>query len=590
MSARRKPNLAIGAASHRPTLIGRSHAVASGHYYASMAAMRVLDRGGNAIDAGVTAAMALAVLQPDIVSFAGVAPTLIYLAAEDRVVSLAGLGWWPAATDVARLRRESSDGHVPEGLLRTVIPAAPATHIEALRRWGTISFEEAATPAMELARDGFPVYPLLAGNLLGCADLWSQWPSSAAVYVPGGRSPRLGELFVQRDLGATIAGMIDAERHATGDRATRLRAAHDHFYRGPVAEKIVAFHEAHGGFMRRSDLAAFEVPVEAGLVKQIGAHRIHMCDVWCQGIVLPQALATLAQTDLHALGHNSAPYLHTVISALDLAFADREAYVGDPKFVDVPVPQMLSDEYARRQFARIDPARSFGAMPAAGDPRAASTGPTHASGAARPARASDAQAAAVSPDTIYAAAADRFGNAYSATLSDTSYDTPTIPGTGLAVSSRGCQNRLDPAHPSVVAAGKRPRLTPAPAMAFRDGRFFMAWGTPGGDVQMQAMLQVFLNVTVFGKRLQEAIEAPRANSKNFPDSFAPHSYYPGKVLAEQNLPAEAIEGLHARGHDVEVIPVLPPASGAVCAVLRDPDTGLLHAGADPRREAYALAW
>ncbi len=585
MAESRIPNLAIGVTSYRPTLVGRTQAVSSGHYYATMAAMRVLDRGGNAVDAGVTAAMALAVLQPDVVSFAGVAPTLIYLAKEDRVVSLAGLGYWPAATDVERLRRASTDGQVPEGILRTVIPAAPATHIEALKRFGTLSFEEAATPAMELARDGFPLYPMLANNLASSAHLWSQWPSSAEVYVPGGRSPKLGELFVQRDLGATIAGMIDAERHARGDRASRLQAARDHFYVGPVAEKIVAFHEANGGFLRRADLAGFEVPVEASLATDVGGHRIHMCDVWCQGIVLPQTLKTVLQADLAALGHNSADYLHTVVEALDLSFADREAYLGDPKFVDVPVREMLSDAYARRQFVRIDPARAFGRMPDPGDPR----DPGVARGRESPG-ATAGSAAAVSPDTIYACAADRFGNAYSATISDTSYDTPTIPGTGLAVSSRGCQNRLAPGHPSVVAPGKRPRLTPAPAMAFRDGRFYMAWGTPGGDVQMQAMLQVFLNVTLFGKRLQEAIEAPRVCSKNFPDSFAPHPYYPGRLLVEANIPADVIESLRQRGHDVEVIPVLPPVSGGICAVMRDPVSGHLHAGADPRREAYALAW
>ncbi|MBC7780109.1 MAG: gamma-glutamyltransferase, partial [Proteobacteria bacterium] len=421
MTEERKPDLAIGSTSFRPTLVGRSHAVSSGHYYATIAAMRVLDRGGNAIDAGVTAAMALAVLQPDVVSFAGVAPTLIHLV-EGRVVSLAGLGYWPAATDVERLRRESRDGHVPEGILRTVIPAAPATHVEALRRFGTISFEEAATPAMELARDGFPLYPMLANNLASSAALWALWPSSADVYVPGGRSPKLGELFVQRDLAATIGTKIDAEKQARGDRATRLRAVHDCFYRGPIAAKIVEFHERNGGFMRRADLAEFETPIEAPLSTPVGDYRIDMCDVWCQGIVLPQTLKTLAQADLRTLGHNSGAYLHTLVEALDLSFADREAYVGDPKFIDVPVAAMLSDDYARRQFARIDPARAFGRMPDAGEPRA----PAVRDPRIPVARATPGSAAALSPDKIYACAADRFGNAYSATVSDTSYDTPTI--------------------------------------------------------------------------------------------------------------------------------------------------------------------
>src|SRR5688572_18125480 len=191
-----KKSMTTSAASLRPTVMGSRHAVSTGHYLATLAAMRVLDAGGNAVDAGVTAAMALAVVQPDIVSFAGVAPTLIYLKEEDRVVSLAGLGWWPKGTDLDALRKASGDGHIPEGVLRTVIPAAPATHIEALRRFGTISFEQAATPAMELARDGFAVYPLLANNMGDAVEKYRRWPESARIFLPGGRAPQVGERFV----------------------------------------------------------------------------------------------------------------------------------------------------------------------------------------------------------------------------------------------------------------------------------------------------------------------------------------------------------------------------------------------------------
>jgi len=582
----RKPNLAIGATSYRPTVVGRHQAVSTGHYLASLAAMRVLDRGGNAIDAGVTAAMALAVVQPDIVSFGGVAPTLIYLKEEDRVVSLAGLGWWPKGTDVEHLRKVSTDGHIPEGVLRTVMPAAPATHIEALRRYGTISFGEAATAAMELARDGFPVYPLLANNLKSSAEMYAQWPSSAAVFLPGGKPPKVGELFVQAELARSIQGMIEAERSAKGDRDSKLRAAHDFYYKGPIAAAIADYHKANGGFVTREDLASYETPVESSIHAKYRDYTVHMCDVWCQGIVLPQTLKTLEGFDLQKLGHNTPDYLHLIAEALNLSFADREAYVGDPKFVNVPTQALLSDAYAAKQRARIDLQRAFGKMPAAGNPTAAPT-----AGAKQPVyAAAHGSASRMSPDTIYASVTDKFGNAYSATLSDTSYDTPVIPGYGGVVSSRGCQNRLDPKHPSVVAPGKRPRLTPAPAMAFKDGKFFMAWGTPGGDVQMQAMLQVFLNVTEFGKRMQEAVEAPRISTKNFPDSFAPHPYYPGKLLAEANLPDGTVEELKRRGHDVETVPVLPPVGGAVCAIVKDPESGLFNAGADPRREAYALAW
>lgn len=587
MAEKGKPDLAVGAASFRPTLAGRRHAVSCGHYLATLAAMRVLDRGGNAIDAGVTAAMALAVLQPDIVSFAGVAPTLIYLAEEERVVSLAGLGYWPAATDTEALRRAGDGEHVPEGLLRTVMPAAPATHIEALRRWGTLSFEEAVTPALELAREGFAMYPFLADNLAAAAPLYRRWQSSAAVFLPGGHAPQVGELFRQADLGRTLSGMLEAERATKGDRDRKLRAAHDFFYRGPVADAIAGYHRANGGFVAKSDLAGFTVPVEDSLKVQYRGYEVHTNDVWCQGIVLLQTLKTLEGYDLSGLGHNTPDYLHLIAEALNLSFADREAYVGDPRFVKVPTAALLAEDYAARQRTRIDREHAFGKMPAPGNPEAAAQS---AGGGGERAQTAGHGPSGMSPDTIYSCAMDRDGNAYSATLSDSTYDTPVIPGTGLAVSGRGCQSRLTPGHPSAVAPGKRPRLTPMPALVLKSGKPFMTLGTPGGDVQPQAMLQVLLNVTEFGMRLQQAIEAPRVCSRNFPDSFAPHDYLRGRLNAEANLPEGVAEELRRRGHAVEIWPQFPAAGGAVCAIVREPRSGLLQAGADPRREAYALAW
>jgi gamma-glutamyltranspeptidase/glutathione hydrolase len=571
--------------SFRPTLVGRHQAASTGHYLATLAAMRVLDGGGNAVDAGVTAAMALAVLQPDIVSFAGVAPTLIYLARERRVVSLAGLGPWPAATDVARLAREGGTS-VPEGILRTVVPAAPATHLEALRRFGTIAFEAAARPAFELARDGFAMYPLLAAGIERYAARFDRYPENARIFRPGGRTPAVGEVFRQEDLARTIGRMIEAERAARGDRDARLRAVHDAFYRGPIAEAIVAHHAREGGFLAAGDLAGFVCPVEASLRVAYRGLEVHACDVWCQGIVLLEALAILDGVDLAALGHNSAAYVHVVADALNLAFADREAYVGDPAFVDVPASGLLSAPYAAGQRARLKPGRAFGRMPDPGDPRGGG-GPVQGG---RPPGGRAGSPAPAMPDTIYGCVVDRLGNAYSATLSDTVFDTPIVPGTGLAVSPRGSQSRLDPAHPASVRPGKRPRLTPTPGLVLRDGAFHMAFGTPGGDIQCQAMLQVLLNVREFGLSLQQSVEAPRFGTFSFPNSFAPHDYTPGRLYLEADIPAETAAALAALGHDVQRWPRLAWTSGGVCAIRRDPDTGLLHAGADPRRESYALAW
>lgn len=569
------------AVSWRPTVVGHRHAVASGHYLATLAAQRVLDHGGNAVDAGVTAAMALAILQPDLVSLAGVAPTLVYLKSENRVVSLAGLGYWPQATDIDRLRREGN-GSVPEGILRTVLPAAPATHIEALRRYGTISFEQAVTPAFELAKDGFALYPVLHYGIASNARRFARYPENRAIFLRDGNAPPLASLFRQENLARTLYRLIEAERDCRGDRDAKLRAVHDCFYRGAVAHDIARFYAQEGGFLTLVDLNAFAVPIEASLSCAYKDYTVHACDTWCQGIALLQALKLLEHVDLKRAGLNSAQYVHTVASAFDLVFADREAYVGDPRFVDVPVRELLSDTYAASQRQRVDAARAFGEMPAPGRPRgnsAVSAIPRAASGSV-PAPA----------DTIYACAADSMGNVYSATLSDTSYDSPMVPGTGLLISSRGSQSRLEAHHPAMAAPGKRPRLTPSPALAFKDGAFFMAFGTPGGDIQSQAMLQVFLNVAEFGLQVQQAIEAPRFGTFNHPNSFAPHDYFPARLCVENRIGESEIAALDARGYDIERWGAAVWLAGAVCAIKRDPVTGLLHAGADPRREAYALAW
>jgi gamma-glutamyltranspeptidase/glutathione hydrolase len=545
--------------------------------------MRVLERGGNAVDAGVAAAMAMSAAQPEIVSFSGVAPTLVYDNATKAVHSLAGLGGWPQGVDVERLR-EAGAGVVPDGVLRTVVPAAPATHIEALLRFGTVTFEEAATAAYEIARDGFAAYPVFVRHLEKFQAKYGRWPSSVALFYPEGRAPRVGEIFVQSQLARTIEGMMEAERRAPGDRAAKLIAARDYYYRGPIAEAIAQFHREQGGWLTREDLAAFSVPVESPIACNYKGYTIHTCDVWCQGIVLLQALKTLEGVNLPALEHNTLAYVHTVAEALNLAFADREAYVGDPRFVDVPVAGMLSDAYATEQRRRIRSDRAFGALPPPGRPPGGVRKPfipdLNRFPKAEPGAALD---------TTYCAVVDAAGNAYSATLSDNARDTPVVTAVGCTVSSRGAQGRLEPDHPSFVQPGKRPRLTPAPALALREGEFYMAFGTPGGDVQTQAMLQAFLNVVEFGMTLQQAVEQPRFGTFIYPNSFSPHAI--GALnIEQQRYPAEVVEGLRRLGHRVEPWSNLAPAGGAVCAVARDPATRWLHACADPRREAYAMVW
>ncbi len=570
----------------RPTVAGSHYAASCGHYLATAAAMRVLDAGGNAVDAGVTAAIALTVLQPDVVSFAGVLPTLVYMKAENTVVSLEGLGYWPALTDVARLKAEGGNV-VPEGILRQIVPAAPATHVEALRRFGTISYEQAATPAMQLARDGYYMYPILRDSIELHAAGIDRYAENKSIFRPGGRTPEVGSRFRQTNLAHTIGRMIEAERNAAGDRKAKLRAVHDCFYKGSIAKEIAAFHRKHGGFLTLEDLAGFEVPVAKGISSTYKGVEIHACDVWCQGVVLLQTLKTLEGIDLVSLGHNTPRYLHMLAQALDLSFADREVYVGDPKFMQVPTAQLLSAEYAAKQRGRIDPERAARRMP----------DPGVIAGVAHPSLASLMSGQArhtgnvpTAPDTIYSCVADAYGNVWSATPSDTMYDTPMIDGLGINISTRGMQGRLIATHPCSVAPGKRPRLTPSPALALKDGSFLMAWGSPGGDIQVQSMLQVFLNVNEFGLQMQQAIEAPRVGTFNFPNSFSPHAYLPGRLCVEDRFPEADVLALEKMGYDIEMWQAKSWSMGSVCAILRDAQTGLLHAGADPRREGYAMAW
>src|SRR5437773_3397838 len=344
--------------AHRPTIAVTRHAIAAGHYLAATAGFDILQAGGNAIDAGVAAGIALGILQIDLVDFAGVAPIMIYHAEKREVVTIAGLGTWPKALDPELFMREHG-GKIPVGVLRTVVPAAPDAWITALRRYGTMSFGEVAAAATRLARDGFPMYPLMAASLEKHAERHASWPSSAAVYLPNGKVPRAGDIFRQSDLGASLQYMADEEKSsASRSREAGLEAARDAFYRGDIARQIVAFMKEQGGLLSAEDLAEYHSPVGPPERRRFGDLEVFTCGAWCQGPVLLQTLALLEGTDLKALGHNSADYVHHLTEALKLAFADREAYYTDPALGQVPLPTLISSEYAaeRRQLIRPDTA------------------------------------------------------------------------------------------------------------------------------------------------------------------------------------------------------------------------------------------
>src|SRR5881398_1401848 len=567
---------------HAPTatvqVIGTRWAVAAGHALAAEAAARVLVAGGNAIDAGVAAGLTLGVVHPDMVSVAGVAPILVHLARTGETFQVSGVGPYPRASTLEYFR--GLGNQIPPGLARTVVPAAPAAWCGALERWGTMSFADVAAAATEHARRGFPVSSFSAYQLTANADKYRRWPTSTALYLNNGRPFRMGERLVQAELGDTLGRMARAEKSAGGSRAAGIRAARDEFYRGETAKRIAEFHRAEKGPLSREDLADFRVEVAPALTTPFGAYEVAACGFWCQGPVLLQMLNLLDGVNLAALGHNSPAYLHRIVETVKLAFADRDAYYGDPGFVAIPAAGLLSKAYAGARRALVG-ARAWPEMPPPGDPhrltaerrREAALPLAGGSHPAQSGRETDAL------DTSYVAVVDGAGNGFSATPSDPNVDSPVVPGVGCVVSPRGSQGWLDPEHPSVVAPGKRPRLTPAPAMAFTGGRRFMTFGTPGGDVQQQAMLQVFLNVTVFGMELQAAVEAPRLASRSFPDSFWPHAMAPGKVEIERRIPRETRDALAALGHVVAEWPEFEWRAGAVCGVRVGPE-GTRWAGAD----------
>jgi gamma-glutamyltranspeptidase/glutathione hydrolase len=571
-----------GIASLRPTLMGTRHMAVAGHYAAAHAAFAILEAGGNAIDAGVAGGIALGVLQSDLVNVAGVAPIMIYVAKTREVVTISGLGTWPRAVTPDYFATDYG-GHIPHGVLRTVVPAAPDAWVTALERFGTMSFGDCAASAIRFARDGFPMYPLMSEMIAMHVDDYRRWPSSAAVYLPGGRVPSPGELFVQRDLARTLQYLVDEEKAASANgRDAGLQAVRDAFYRGDVAHAIVDYHRANGGLLALDDLADFRVALEPPARARFRDLDVYTCGAWCQGPVLLELLNILDGVDLASMGHNSVAYLHTLTEAIKLAFADRERWFGDPRFVDVPLDVLLSPGYAQRRRARIDAEHASPGMPPAGDID------SHAA-RREPVRTPE-RAAAGAHDTSHVSVIDRDGNVFAATPSDPSYDTPVIPGTGLCPSSRGSQSFGDPGHPSCPTPGKRPRLTPMVAMAFLPDGTPMPLGTPGGDVQAQALAQVLLNMQVFGMNPQQAVEAPRIASYSFPDSFEPHAYSPGLLYVENRVDAPVRSALAARGHEVVDWPDFVWRAGAVCVQRADRATGVIAAGADPRRPCYAVGW
>ncbi len=584
-----------------PLIMGRVAMVATEHYLSAAAGARMFARGGNAIDAAVAATLVEGVVNPHMHTIGGEAPMLIYDAAARKVVAINGNMTAPSRATIAFFQSRGLDLIPGEGLLAAGVPAAFDALACALKHFGTMSLAEVVEPACALCEDGMPMHAGLSGHgespqdlsgLIGRASLRAnqrkfreEWPSTAAIYLPEGKLPEPGTIIRNPALAKCFRRLLEAEAAARNrGREAAIDAARDRFYRGDIAREIVAWSDAQGGLLEAADLAEFTTRIEEPLSVDYHVVTVHKCQPWSQGPVFLQQLRLLEGFDLAKMGHNSAAYIHTLVEAAKLAFADREAYYGDPQYVDVPIGGLLSREYNELRRNLIDPAQaSMEHRP--GDPRAMRVLRQDPAGAPR----------SWGAGTIHVTTADRQGNMVACTASGGWIpSSPVIETLGFPLGTRVQTFYLDPRHANALHPRKRPRTTLTPSIATRQGAPFLAFGTPGGDQQDQWTLQFFLNVVHFGMDLQEAIEAPRFSTAHFPSSFYPHQAGPGLLRIENRIDEATIGELAARGHRVEVRP--PWCEGHVLACRFDPACGLLSGGADPRGQqavvmaAQAIGW
>ena len=564
----------------RPELRGTFGMVASTHWLASGAGMSVLERGGNAFDAACAAGFVLQVVEPHLNGPGGDLPAIVYSAADEEVRVICGQGTAPAAATIDAYAARGLDLVPGVGPLAAVVPGAFDAWALMLRDYGTWELADVLAPAIAYARDGYPVVPGIVAGILGVEALFrTEWPSSAEVWLPAPEPGRLHRNPLLADAYGRIA-------HAGGStREARIDAARDAFYRGWVAEAVDRFFAAEDGLLTAEDMAGWQATTEAPLTLDYHGHTICKTGPWGQGPVMLQQLALLAGFDLEAMGPG-ADYIHTVIECAKLAFADREAWYGDPEFADVPLGALLSAEYAGERRALVGERASEELRPGAPDGREPQLPPLPG-GTTAAAAGSGEPTRGLAGDTCHLDVADRHGNLVSATPSGGwLHGSPVVPGLGFCMGTRGQMFWLTEGLPNSLEPGKRPRTTLTPTLVLREGAPYMAIGTPGGDMQDQWQLGALLGHLHFGRDLQAAIDAPSFHSNHMRSSFHPREARLNELEIEERAGEETIAELRRRGHDVVVGP--PWSLGRVSAVAREPD-GLLKAGANPRgMQGYAV--
>jgi gamma-glutamyltranspeptidase / glutathione hydrolase len=549
--------------------------VASTHWLASAAGMAALERGGNAFDAAVAAGFTLQVVEPHLNGPGGDLPAIVWPAGDDRPRVLCAQGSAPAAATIERYRDELGLELVPgTGPLAAVVPGAFGGWLELLRTHGTMELADVLQYAIHYAEHGYPVLPQIAGAIRNVEQLFrDEWTTSADVYLP---IPDVGTLHRNPQLAQTYRRLLEAEDPM------------EEWYRGFVAEAIVAFQERewmdssgerHRGLLTADDLAEWRPRWEEPLSVDYHGHTVLKAGPWSQAPVFLQQLRLLEGFELAAMGHATAEYVHTITECAKLAFADREAWYGDPDFTDVPMEMLLSREYAAARRALVGDEAAAELRPGGAEPRLPQpVGAVElAPGVGEPTRG----------DTVHLDVVDRWGNMVAATPSGGwLWGAPVIPELGFCLPTRAQMFWLEEGLPNSLAPRKRPRTTLSPTMVARDGEPYLALGTPGGDQQDQWTLHVFLAHVHFGMNLQEAIDAPNHHTEAFPSSFYPRETIPRHVAVEARAGEATMQGLRERGHDVEVSGAW--SLGRVSAAGRDRD-GQLKAAANPRgSQGYAV--
>jgi gamma-glutamyltranspeptidase/glutathione hydrolase len=596
----------------RPELAGTFGMVASTHWLASAVGLAVLEKGGNAFDAAVAVGLTLQVVEPHLNGPGGEVPVIGHDARRGETFVICGQGTAPAAATPEAFTALGLDLVPGSGLLAATVPGAFGAWLLLLREYGTLPLRDVLEYAIGYAASGFPLVPAISWAIASVADIFrAHWPSSASIYLNGPAIPHPGSLFVNSALAATYRRVLAAAEAASADRDEQIEAARSAWYDGFVAEEVAKFAqsevmdvtgERHRGLLGYDDMASWHARIEPPVTYDYAGLTVCKTAPWGQGPVFLQQLALLSGFDLDSMDPGDIDFIHTVTECGKLAFADREAWYGDPDFVDVPLGDLLSSAYNDQRRTLVGDVASAGLIPgspggrtpamprfardAFGKREHKGTGDPGLDPATGEPLGRSGKPQARRGDTCHLDVVDRWGNMVAATPSGGwLQSSPVIPALGFPLGTRAQMFAVEPGLPATIAPGKRPRTTLTPSMALRDGEPYLAFGTPGGDQQDQWTLHFFLRHVHHGMNLQEAIDFPAFHSRHMPSSFYPRSADPLGLDVESRIAPSAIDQLRARGHDVNVAP--PWSLGRVSAVARR--AGVLYAAANPRgMQGYAV--